>query len=155
MGSEMCIRDSVWTMECVGNLPSVLIDVERIRTTLLEFIRNSNDAAASPEQMKIDIKISPYESAGAMTSGVEIQYRDNGPGIPAEYSSQIFDDFFSFHPNDDIPGTGLGMGFAKRVVEAHGGSIVYSSPFSGYTDGVEFRIYLPGPDDSGLTEGES
>ena|GEM_PF-946751 len=149
------LHSDAWTMECAGNLPSVLIDVERIRTTLLEFIRNSNDAAASPEQMKIDIKIGPYEGAGAMAPGVEIQYRDNGPGIPAEYSSQIFDDFFSFHPNDDIPGTGLGMGFAKRVVEAHGGSIVYSSPFSGYTNGVEFRIYLPGPDDSGLMEGES
>lgn len=146
------LHPNAWTFECEENLPLIPVDVERIRTTLLEFVRNSNEAASSPEKMRIDIKVRAHHEAE--TSGISILYRDNGPGIPEEFQAQIFNDFFSFRPRHQIPGTGLGMGFAKRVVEAHGGRIVYSNLANGYTGGAEFTIFLPEPDSNGSTEGE-
>lgn len=142
---------AAWELSCDENLPEMLLDVHLFDTALLELIRNSRDAAASPDEMLISIKVESSAQLG--TEGVNITYRDNGPGIPAEYARRIFDDFFSYRPNRKAAGTGLGMGFVERVVIAHGGVIYYSSDIlkSGHT-GAEFTISLPRLAEAGLTE---
>jgi len=61
---------------------------------------------------------------------------DNGPGIPKDIRSNVFEPFVSRgKPN----GTGLGLAIARSVIEAHGGSIDFHT--SG--KGTEFLIRLP------------
>ena len=50
---------------------------------------------------------------------------DDGPGVPLNERSQLFDRFFRLASSTDqgIPGTGLGLAIAKAVVEAHQGTI--------------------------------
>ncbi|NOH63043.1 response regulator [Vibrio sp. RE88] len=50
----------------------------------------------------------------------QVVFSDSGPGIPEAYLSQIFDDFFSHKKSG---GSGLGLGYCKRVMKAFGGSI--------------------------------
>lgn len=50
-----------------------------------------------------------------------ISVRDNGPGVPEKYKSEIFEPFFSLTPNQSNSGNGLN--FCKRSVEAAGGNI--------------------------------
>lgn len=61
----------------------------------------------------------------------QLRIEDDGPGIPAELHDQVFEPFFTTKAR----GTGLGLAMARRVVEAHGGSIVLQS-------GSVFRIQL-------------
>ncbi len=73
---------------------------------------------------------------------VEVRISDRGPGIPADELDQIFDAFFRGRSavQDQVHGTGLGLNLAKRIVEAHGGSIqVKSEPMKG----TEFTVRLP------------
>jgi signal transduction histidine kinase len=60
--------------------------------------------------------------------GVRVTVRDNGRGIPNEQHDRIFTKFFRGDAaTSGIAGSGLGLAFARAVVEAHGGSIGFSS----------------------------
>ena len=61
----------------------------------------------------------------------QLRIEDDGPGIPAELHDQVFEPFFTTKAR----GTGLGLAMARRLVEAHGGSIELHS-------GSVFRIQL-------------
>lgn len=62
--------------------------------------------------------------------------QDNGPGIPAELQSRLFEPFATF---GKASGTGLGLAIVRQIVEAHGGHIrVESSP-----RGTTFVIEIP------------
>ncbi|MEP7355558.1 MAG: HAMP domain-containing sensor histidine kinase [Acidobacteriota bacterium] len=73
---------------------------------------------------------------------VEILVKDNGPGIAPVDLPHIFDPFYRGRraTDDQIQGTGLGLSLAKKIVEAHNGSIQVSSQ-SG--EGTTFNLRLP------------
>ena len=65
-----------------------------------------------------------------------VSVQDNGPGLNAEQRQRIFDPFYM----TKTKGTGLGMAIAKRIVEAHGGSLTVGAAQDG---GAELLITLP------------
>ncbi len=69
---------------------------------------------------------------------LNICFRDNGPGIPEEMQSRIFDSFYTTKAGQG--GTGLGLSITKKIVEKHGGTIsVKNAP----EQGAEFVIRVP------------
>jgi two-component system NtrC family sensor kinase len=69
---------------------------------------------------------------------VEVEFEDEGPGIPEELLGRIFDPFFTTKPPGQ--GTGLGLAIAQGIVADHGGRIeVTSRP----GQGSRFRVVLP------------
>ena len=56
-----------------------------------------------------------------------VEVCDSGPGVPDDLKSRVFDPFFTTKPVGE--GTGLGLDFAARTVDKHGGSLwVESTP---------------------------
>jgi len=81
-------------------------------------------------------------------SEIQIEVRDNGPGIPSEIVPRIFDPFFT--TKDAVHGVGLGLFVAEGLVRAAGGRItagqVSATAAGGKHDhGAWFRIELPTP----------
>ncbi len=71
-------------------------------------------------------------------NAVRVSVSDTGPGIPAEYHLDIFEDFFRLATERE--GVGLGLSIARRLVTGHGGRIwVESKPGEGST----FLFTLP------------
>jgi PAS domain S-box-containing protein len=72
-----------------------------------------------------------------------ISVRDVGVGIPAEMLPRVFDMFVQVDRTLERAhgGLGVGLSIAKRLVEAHGGTVEARSP--GYGHGSEFVIRLP------------
>ena len=68
-----------------------------------------------------------------------LEFRDHGPGLPADPPSQVFEKFWRGDPHKP-GGTGLGLAIAKGWVEAHGGSIEAHNHPDG---GALFVIHLP------------
>ena len=70
---------------------------------------------------------------------VDIEYTDNGLGIPERYQEEIFKPFKRVHAKQATPGTGLGLAICRRIVELHGGTIHLDPLFKG---GAKFVIML-------------
>ncbi len=71
-----------------------------------------------------------------------IDVMDQGPGIPHAELERIFEPFtrLSGTTRHGSGGTGLGLSIARRIVDAHGGSIRASAPSGG---GARFTVVLP------------
>ena len=77
----------------------------------------------------------------SMPNAVKVSVADTGPGIPAEYHVEVFDDFFRL-PNDQNQSDGMGLGLAigRRLVNAMGGKLwVESEPGAG----SKFSFLIP------------
>lgn len=67
--------------------------------------------------------------------------KDNGIGIPQELFGKLFSFFSRLNPQDEYPGTGMGLAITKRIVQRHGGRVwVESEPGKGTT--MYFTIAL-------------
>jgi len=90
-----------------------------------------------------------YTPEGAVTvrvkeedNDIKVEVMDTGIGIPEQDLSRVFDDFFRAS-NVETKGTGLGLSIARRIVEAHGGSICVESPCPESNTGSKFTFTLP------------
>jgi signal transduction histidine kinase len=73
-------------------------------------------------------------------NSVKVSVSDTGPGIPAEFHLEVFDDFFRLPTNDNQEGMGLGLAIARRLVQGMGGKIwVESDPGAG----CKFSFLIP------------
>ncbi len=73
---------------------------------------------------------------------VAAEVQDTGIGIAKEHLPLLFDQFYRVSRSEDrkIKGSGLGLSIAKKIVEAHGGSIQVSSELG---KGSIFTVLLP------------
>ena len=102
-------------------------DPGRLKQTIANILLNA--ISASQPQEKIDIQYIIDEK-------VKIQIVDYGKGIATENIDNIFDPFFFLRKG----GTGLGLSYAKKIMQLHGGSIEVNSELG---KGSCFTILLP------------
>ena len=106
-------------------LPPVNVDPERCSQVLLNLLLNAQQAGGN-------ITI----SATAADNAVRLTIADTGQGISEENMKHIFEPFFTTRKQ----GTGLGLPNARKIIEAHGGTIsIRSTPGTG----TEAEIALP------------
>lgn len=104
------------------------VDTVMIKQVLLNLFLNAQQAMESGGELMIRTL---RQGDRAL-----IQISDTGCGIEPEKNRKIFEPFYSSRPD----GTGLGLPTARRIVEAHGGTIkVTSEPGKG----TAFAILLP------------
>lgn len=114
---------------------TLLADPERLRQVLANLIDNAIKYGRVDGRVAVGGR--PLDPGHA-----ELSVRDDGPGIPLEAKSRIFERFYRVDKarSREQGGTGLGLAIVKNVVQAHGGDVrVESSPDAG----TEFFITLP------------
>ena len=77
-------------------------------------------------------------------SQVEISVKDNGPGIPPDVVTKIFNPFFTTKPTDQ--GTGLGLAISSDIIREHGGSIHVNTEPGEFTEMVVTLPLKPLPE---------
>ncbi|MGZ5439719.1 MAG: sensor histidine kinase, partial [Candidatus Aminicenantales bacterium] len=103
-------------------------DRDLLTQAFLIVLKNAVEASAD----------APVRAAGRRSGPkVEVLISDEGPGFPADVADRVFEPFFSTKEN----GLGIGLYLARRIIEAHGGTIEVHSREG---EGTEFRISLPG-----------
>jgi signal transduction histidine kinase len=99
-------------------------DETHFNSIFTNLILNARDALLEIEKddKQIHVSIETTEKDG--NPQIRIKVWDNGPGIPENHLSEIFEPFFSTKPSS---GTGLGLGIVKRLVQLYGGNIEVES----------------------------
>lgn len=113
-------------------LPPVLLDARRIEQALLNLCMNSIQALNSPGHICLSVRQVQDESGPQ----VQLQIRDDGPGLAEDVRPYVFDPFFTTKDS----GVGLGLSVVQRTVEDHQGRIWVSSEPG---QGCEFTIRIP------------
>jgi two-component system sensor histidine kinase BaeS len=104
------------------DVPLLDIDPLRIQQVIVNLVGNALRYA--PQGSSVEI-------VGAAHDGtVTVAVTDGGPGIAPDVLPNLFE---RFAKSEDSRGTGLGLAIARRLVEAHGGSIRADVPESGGT----------------------
>lgn len=111
------------------------IDGKRIYQVIRNVIGNAIKYGQQ-ENAVIEVELSNSNEA------IKVEIKDNGPGIPEDKISNIFNRFYRIDTErtKDFMSTGLGLAIAKEMVDAHGGKI-YASSIMG--KGSTFTIELP------------
>jgi len=84
------------------------------------------------------VHIAAYDDA--QRESVVVAVQDQGPGVPEADLGAIFDPFFRSASGQKQDGHGLGLAIARRIVEAHGGTINASNRAEG---GLCIEMLLP------------
>jgi len=106
-------------------------DPNKLRRVLHNLLLNACEAVA-PDSGRIEVR------SRQTPQGLEIRVADNGPGLPAEIRSQVFQPFAT-HGKES--GTGLGLTVVQKIVQEHGGEVGVERTGP---EGTVFRIALPG-----------
>jgi two-component system sensor kinase FixL len=111
-------------VEVTGNAGAVDGDAELLKIVFLNLLVNGAQAMDGRGTIEVAIE--------CRDRSCRIAFRDHGPGISAEMRAKVFVPFFTTKAR----GSGLGLPTAKRIVEAHHGTISFDTAPAGGTSVV-------------------
>jgi len=126
-----------WDRSSCDDLPKILVDALLVKEVVANLLENAVKFNRSAAKL---VAIEVLKTDG----GVRVTIKDDGPGIPGEEQGKLFRKFYQIDGDftGQVPGFGLGLAFAKNVIEAHGGKVgLRSEP----GQGSEFFFTLPLP----------
>ena len=111
-----------------------LVNESHLTNVFTNIIDNANKY--STDEPKIDVFTENIKNS------IVIKVRDQGLGMSKNTKSNVFNKFYRAHTGDvhDIKGHGLGLAYAKRIIEEHNGEISVESEKG---KGSTFIIKLP------------
>lgn len=114
------------------NLPECLLDADLLSCALENLVRNAYEAM--PRGGRLTVRT---EAGTPERGGVTVLVEDTGEGMDARAQERAFDEFFT----TKAEGSGLGLPFVRRVIDAHGGEVSLSS-----REGVGTRVSIALPE---------
>ncbi len=116
------------------NIPMLDLDENKIQQVVMNFSDNAIYYSKDGSVITVTLKKSG--------DSIEFKVKDNGIGVPADQQAQLFGKFFrATNARRQRPdGTGVGLFLAKKVIDAHGGEIIFSSKEN---KGSTFGFRLP------------
>jgi signal transduction histidine kinase len=114
------------------------IDPDKLRIVFRNLLENAVKYSL-PDSRSVQISTASDERS------VVVRVSDDGPGIPEADVASLFEPFFRVDRSRSkkTGGYGLGLSICKRIVEAHGGTIVVENNTG---RGASFIVTLPKPE---------
>jgi signal transduction histidine kinase len=110
---------------------SAEIDPDQMRQVLVNLIANASQAMRGRGRVEV-------EASAALGGVVQLRVRDDGPGVPEDVRPRIFEALFT----TKAKGSGLGLALCRRIMDAHGATIVLE-PADAARPGASFLLELP------------
>jgi len=126
--AKVKISKGVRVVDSTKNQPTMKLDVEKMRRVFLNLTLNAVDAMPDGGTLTI--------ASTRSGDNVHITFKDTGEGMTTETLTKLWSPLFTTRAK----GMGFGMAIAKRLVEAHGGSISVETKLG---KGSTFTVTLP------------
>lgn len=107
-------------------------DQMRLEQVLINLFRNALDALHETESPQVTVKLTQEEGQGLL------QVWDNGPGVPEEIGSKIFEPFVT--TKKEGIGVGLGLSISYKIIKDMGGRFRVANRVP---NGAEFSVRIP------------
>lgn len=117
-----------------GTLPRVFGEASQISNVFFRLLDNSIKFRAPERDLEISL------SAEARDDSVIFTFSDNGIGFDKKEQDRIFSMFVRLHTAEEIPGYGVGLAIARRIISRHNGSF-WSVPNTDF--GATFCFTIP------------
>jgi len=138
---ELRVEDISVECDLAPRLPAIVADPYQLQQVILNLLVNAEQALLEGRgHGHVWIRTRHIiEGVGQRTRDhILLEVADDGPGIPPEIASRIFDPFFTSKPSG--VGTGLGLSIVYGIVHQHGGEVAFENqPGSG----ARFLVDLP------------
>ncbi|MBS12835.1 MAG: hypothetical protein CME19_14665 [Gemmatimonadetes bacterium] len=116
---------------------TIEVDPEQIQQIVLNLLHNAVQAIPGNGWIRTDIQTRADEDTEGLTPPCLVfSVADSGMGMNEETRSKLFRPFFTTKED----GNGLGLATAKKIVEAHGGTMRVTSALG---EGTQFDVILP------------
>jgi signal transduction histidine kinase len=119
LSSDPALRDVKVTVD--GSAPPILADADLLKIVFENLLVNAAQAIRGRGTIDVSIVVQEHTC--------QIVFSDSGPGMPADVRDKVFTPFFT----TTARGSGLGLPTAKRLIEAHRGTIRVACPPGGGT----------------------
>jgi heavy metal sensor kinase len=133
---EVLAEEKEQRVDIVGEA-NIIVSADRLllRQAIANLLDNAIKYSPMNSQIKIEVRRGTKDTAW-------LDISDQGPGIPFEHQSHVFDRFYRVDParSRELGGVGLGLSITRWAVEAHGGEISLDSKQG---QGATFRVSLP------------
>ena len=130
---ESKLRGRASLVRAYADVPKVLVQPTLLGQVLVNLLTNAADAVEGQAVARIALRVRKQNDEAW------IEVEDNGPGIPDELVTRIFEPFFS---TKGEKGNGLGLWISSEIARMHGGSLTVQRGGAG---GALFRLTLPIP----------
>jgi signal transduction histidine kinase len=120
-------------LDLTPGLAPAPLDPEGIHTALANLVSNAMDACQMSEKPGRTVRLRTFEDRGIL--GFEVA--DDGCGMDYEAKQKVFTTFFTTKGEG---GTGLGLLMTRKIVQEHGGRILFESEPG---QGAKFTMLLP------------
>jgi len=128
-------NDITVKIEISRDIPLVMGDPENLQQVILNLMGNA--IKFSPRGGRVLVRVEPDENIQML----RVSISDNGPGIPEEEQSFIFNKYYrAKNVRNHSDGVGLGLSISKHIIEAHNGTIWVKSALG---HGSTFEVRLP------------
>jgi signal transduction histidine kinase len=102
----------------VGDLPVVTADADLLRAVLDQLIGNAVKYVRPGTPATVTVSAAPSDDGW-----YRFEVADRGIGVPDEHRERVFHPFHRAPSAEGYPGSGLGLGLARRIIARHGGEI--------------------------------
>jgi PAS domain S-box-containing protein len=123
------------TVNIGGEIKPLRANPIRIRQMLDNLVGNAIKYTHNEGNVKVNLSMHDDQ--------IILSVEDNGPGIPAEEQSRVFEKFYratNMAGKEGVTGSGLGLAIVKSIVESHQGRVWVESTVG---KGSTFFVLLP------------
>lgn len=132
----------VWKI--ADDLPQARVDANQIRLVIQNIVLNAREAMPGGGSLNIEARKAfiMEKNAFSLPGGIylRVSFRDQGPGIPPENLSKVFDPYFTTKSKNATKAMGLGLSICYSVIKRHMGHISVNSE---ERSGTTVTIYIP------------
>ncbi len=100
-------------VERLADLPDIVGDPSQLRQAFVNLLQNAQEAAGDGGTVSVDVEVDPTHIALGIS--------DTGPGVDPAILGRLFEPLVTTRQKR----LGLGLALVKRIVERHGGRVLY------------------------------